>query len=52
MINMLIPFFVAKIWSGESKKNIFYVIFFNMDIPVTPQYIAMTFCMTILHIHF
>ena len=47
---MQIPLFVAKIWTGESKYLNFYVIFFNMDISVTPQDIAMKICMTILHI--
>ena len=32
-------------------KQILYVIFFNTDISVTTEDIAMKFCMTILHIH-
>ena len=51
MINMQISFSVAKIGISKYKNLIFYVIFLNTDISVTTQDIAMTFCMTILHIH-
>ena len=48
---MPISFSVTKIGVSKSKNLIFYVIFFNTDISVTTQDIAMKFCMTILHIH-
>ena len=51
MMNMQISFSVAKIGVSKCKNLIFYVIFFNTDISVTTQDIAMKFCVTILHIH-
>ena len=51
MMNMQISFSVAKMGVSKSKNLIFNVIFFNTDISVTTQDIAMKFCMTILHVH-
>ena len=48
---MQISFSVAKIGVSKYKNLIFYVIFFNTDISVTTQAIAMKICISILHIH-
>ena len=48
---MPVSFSVTKIEVSKSKNLIFYVFFFNTNISVTTQDIAMKFCMTILHIH-
>ena len=51
MIHMQISFSVAKIGVSKCKNLIFYGGFFNTNISVTTQDIAMKCCMTILHIH-
>ena len=48
---MHMSFFVAEIWGSKSKNLIFYDIFFNTDISITNQDIAMKFCIAILHIN-
>ena len=51
IINMQMSFSVAKIWGSKSKNQIFYDIFFNTDISITNQDIAMKFFMAIFHIN-
>ena len=51
IINMHMSFSVAETWGSKSKHFMFYDMFFNTDISITNQDIAMKFCMIILHIN-
>ena len=51
IINTKISFSVAEIGESKSKNLIFCEIFFNTDISMTTQDIAMKFCMANFHIN-